>query len=96
MRVVVEVLLHDLVEDLLVHGCVFDRNQGFDATIEVSRHPIGRRDENRGIGRRQRVAGAKAYDPSVLEKPPDDALDRDVLGQPGHSRTQAAHTADDQ
>ena len=50
LGVVVKVRLHNLIEDLLVHGRVLDWNQCFDAAIEVSRHPIGRRNENRSIG----------------------------------------------
>ena len=44
----VQVCLHDLVEDLLVHGGVFDRNQCFHPAVEVA-GPIGRRDEHRGL-----------------------------------------------
>ena len=50
LRVVVQIRLHNLIEDLLVHGRVLDWNQCFDAAIEISRHPIGRRNENRSIG----------------------------------------------
>ena len=51
LSIVVQVCLHDLVEDLLVHGGVFDRNQCFHPAVEVAR-PIGRRDEHRGLRRR--------------------------------------------
>src|SRR6516165_12439206 len=40
LSVVVKVRLHDLVEDLLVHGRIFDWNQRFDPAVQVSRHPI--------------------------------------------------------
>ena len=37
LRIVVEVCLHDLVEDLLVHGRVLDRNECLDAAVSRSR-----------------------------------------------------------
>src|SRR5438093_890877 len=68
LSIVVEVRLQDLVEDLLVHGRVFDRNECLDAAVEVTRHPIGRRYEHERLWRRQSVTVTEADDPGVLQE----------------------------
>ena len=75
LRIVVEVCLHDLVEDLLVHGRVLDRNERLDAAVEVSRSQSA--DEmNTRVSRRGAEPGAEAHDPGVLQDGPDGAFDR--------------------
>src|SRR4029077_19895943 len=76
---ITEVRHHDFVQHLAVHSRVFNRHQCLDAAVEIARHPIGRTDEHLGSIRGQFVAVAKAHDAAMLEKPPDDALDADVL-----------------
>src|SRR5260221_14408114 len=41
LRLVLEQRHHDLIQNLLMYGRVFDRNQCFNTSIEISRHPIG-------------------------------------------------------
>src|SRR5690606_17403589 len=44
LPVVHNVPKHDLTKDLLMNGHVRNRNKGFDAAVQVSRHQVGRAD----------------------------------------------------
>ena len=81
---------HDLLENLLVNGRVLDWYQSFHPTVQVTRHPVGRGDEDLGLRGRQAVAVSEADDPAMLEKPADDALDMDVVGEARNLGAQAA------
>src|SRR6185312_2696083 len=87
---VLEIRHHDLPEHLFVHGGIEDRAQHFDAAVEIARHHVGRRNINRRLGMRQRVAVAEAIDAAVLEEAADDRLHPDVLGQARQRGAQAA------
>src|SRR5882724_13330398 len=94
LSVVVEISLHDLIENLLMHRRVLDRDQRFDPPIEVTRHPIGRRDEDQGSRRREPMPRPEAYNPGMLQETADDALDGNVFRKALDPGAQAAHSAD--
>ena len=96
LRLILEIGDHDLVQHLLMHGRIVDRNQGLDAAVEVARHPVRRGDVDLGLRRRQSMTRAEADDAAMLEEAADDALYPDVLGQAGHARPQAADAAHDE
>ena len=77
-----------------MHGRIVDRHQRLNAPVHVPLHPVGRTDENPGVPAGQQVAVAEGVDAAVLQEPPDDRLDADILRQPGHARPQAADAAD--
>src|SRR5579862_1441133 len=79
-----------------MYGRVLDRNEGLDPEIEITRHPVGRGDEDLGFGRGQAMARAETDDPRMLEVPADDAADDDIVGKPRNSRPQATDAADDE
>src|SRR6266446_2527787 len=93
LRLILQIGDHDLAHHLLMHRWIVDWNHGFDAALEVPRHPIGRADVDLGLRRRQSMAGAEASDAAVLEEAPDNALYTDVIRKSGHARTQAANAA---
>src|SRR6185437_17110165 len=45
LLVVHQIGLHDLIEDMFVNGRIEQRNQRLDASIEIARHEVGRRNE---------------------------------------------------
>src|SRR5262245_21108162 len=94
LSVVMEISLHDLIENLLVHRRVLYRNQSFDPPVEVTRHPISRRDEDQGSRRREPVPRPEAYNSSMLQETTDDALDGNVFGKALDPGAQAAHSSD--
>jgi hypothetical protein len=66
LDVMVEVWLHELAEDLLVHGRVLDWNERLDAAVEVWR--IQSADEmNTRASRPGAEPGAEVHDPGVLQ-----------------------------
>src|SRR6185312_860431 len=93
LHIVLEVRDHNLIEDLLMHGRVLDRQQGLETPIHVARHPVGRRDEDLRLARGQRLAGTEADDARMFEEAPDNALDPDILRQAGKAGPEAAHPA---
>src|SRR5829696_6859562 len=90
LLVVEEVRQHDLVEDLLMHGRVDDRQQGLDAPVEVAGHQVRRGDVDVRLRVRQAVAVAEAVDAGMLQEAPNDRLDADGLRQAGDAGPQAA------
>src|SRR3546814_12865846 len=69
------------------------RSQHLDAAVEVARHPVGRGNEQLGIGRRQALAGAEADDTRMFEETADQAAHPDILRQAFHAGPQAADAA---
>jgi hypothetical protein len=62
LLVVLEVGHHELVDNLLVHGRIGDRNEHLDPAVEIARHPVGRRDVDLGRGRRKFMPGTDTHD----------------------------------
>src|SRR5690606_15623525 len=62
LLVVHQVSEHDLAQNLLVDGGIGDRYQRLDATVEVTRHDVGRGDVDDRPVARQLVAVAEAVD----------------------------------
>ena len=56
----------------------FDRHGQLDAVVEVARHQVGRGDVDRVL-----AVALEGVDARVLEQPPDDRDDADVLRDPG-------------
>ena len=81
----------DAVEEPALELGVFDREHDFDAPAEVSRHPVGRGQEDLRL-----VAVLEVGDPRMLEVFVDDADHPDVVRDARHARAQAAGSADDQ
>src|SRR5208283_4663499 len=84
---------HDLIQHLLMHGWVSDRQQRFDAPVEVSRHEIRGGDVEGRARMGQAVAPAERIDARVLEKAANDTLDPDVFRKSRYARPQAANAA---
>ena len=76
LLVVLEIGDHDLVEHLFVHRRIEDRAQHFDATVEIARHHVGRRNVDRRFRMRQAMPGAEAIDAAVFEEAADDRFTR--------------------
>ena len=66
LLVVLEIRHHDLAEDLLVHGSIKDRAQHFNAPVEIARHHVGRRNIDRRLLVRERMASAKTENTPML------------------------------
>src|ERR1041385_9110194 len=96
LRLILEQRHHDLPHHLFVHGGIFDRYQGFNAAVEVPRHPVGGRNEHLGFGRRQRVSIAETDDAAVFQEASDDALHPNVFGQAWNAWAQTAYAAHDE
>src|SRR5215472_6247210 len=74
LRGVPEVGYHDFVQHLAVHRLVLDRHQRLDASVKISRHPVGRADEDLGAIRWQLLSARETDDTTMFEKAADDAL----------------------
>src|SRR5262245_23304885 len=92
LLVVFEVGDHDLVQDLLVHRGVENRDHGFDTTIEIAWHHVRGADVDGGLRRWQPLAAPKTVNARVLEEAADDALDANIIGKARNFRLEAAHT----
>jgi hypothetical protein len=79
-----------------VNGWILDRNQVLDPAIEVAGHPVGGREVDFRVGRRQIMPRADANDSAMLQEASDQALYRDVLRKPRNARSQAADSSHDQ
>src|SRR3954470_20674403 len=77
LLVVEEIRHHDLVEHLLVHGGVEDRQERLDAAVEVALHEVGGGDVDMRLRMRQPVPAPEGVDAAVLEEAPDDRLHSD-------------------
>ena len=93
---VLEIREQNLIEDLCMDGRILDRDQQLDASVEVARRPVSRRDEELGLIAGQDLAVAEGEDAAVLEEAADDGADMDVLAHAGNAGAQAAVAADDQ
>ncbi len=93
LLVVEEIRHHDLVEHLLMHRRVEDRQQRLHPAVEVAAHQVRRRDVDPRLGVGQADAVAEGVDPAMLQEPPDDRLDPDVLRQARHAGPEAADAA---
>src|SRR5215475_1947155 len=62
LHIVLEIRDHNLIEDLLVHRRVLDRHQHLQAAVHVARHPVGGRDEDLRLARRQGLPRTEADD----------------------------------
>ncbi len=65
-----------------------DRHGELDAVVEVARHQVGGGDVDRVL-----AVALEGVDARVLEQPPDDRDDADVLRDAGHAWAQAADAA---
>src|SRR3954452_12958428 len=81
LLIVHEIRHHDLPQNLFVHGGVENGAKYLNPAVKITRHHVGRGNVNRGLGVRQKMAGAKAEDAAVLEKPADNRLDPDIFRQ---------------
>src|SRR6516162_3577630 len=72
LLIVAQIGDHDLLEDLLVHGRVVDRQHRFDSAVEIARHQIRRGDIDMGLLVRKSMTAAEAIDAAMLEETPDD------------------------
>src|SRR4029077_15038541 len=87
---------HNLVQHLAVHRLVFYRYKRLDASIKISRHPVGRADENLGPVRGQLLPIGKADDAAMLEEAADDAFYPDIFRKTRDPGSKAADSADHQ
>src|SRR5262245_2387090 len=83
--------LQDLADDALFDPFVFDREEDFDAAVEVAVHEVGAAQVYFFI-----AAVKEAIDAGMFEEAPDDAADADRLAAAGPAGAQAADAADDQ
>src|SRR3546814_11382470 len=81
LRLVLQGGDHDLVQNLFMHRRVLDRDQHLDAAVEVARHPVGRGDEQLGIGRGQSLAGTEADDTRMFEEAADQRSEERRVGK---------------
>lgn len=80
LRLVLQVMGHDFVQDLTMNRRILDRDQGFNTPVQIAGHPVRRGYEDFCLGRRQIFSIREANDPAMLEKASDNAFDPDVLG----------------
>src|SRR5499426_958277 len=83
--------IQDLADDALLDPFVFDREEDFDAAVEVAVHEVGAAQVDLFI-----AAVDEAIDAGMFEEAPDDAADADRLAAAGPAGAQAADAADDQ
>ena len=88
LRIVRQLTKENFVADAPLVDLVFDRKDHLDAPLEVSWHPIGAAEKNLVV-----AAVAEIVDPRVLEKPPDDRSDADVLTDPRNAGAQTTNSA---
>jgi len=87
---------HHLVQNLVMHGRIFDRGQEFNAPVEVARHPVSRTDIDFGTVIGQRLAIAEHGNAAMLQKTADHRLDPDMLRHARHAGAQATDAPHDQ
>ena len=93
LLVVHQVRFHDLIEHVLMHSRIEERNERLDPSIEIALHEVRGRNENTGFRMRESIAGAKGINARVLQESSDDRLHSDVVRQPGHARPQATNSS---
>ena len=81
LRPVVELRDHDLVQDLLMGGRIFDRPSA-STPIQVARHPVGRRDEHAALGCGI-ACRCRNGDAAMLQEAADDDFTRMFSDRPG-------------
>src|SRR6516165_8242058 len=86
---------HDLIEHLFMHGWIEDRHKRFYAPVEVARHQVGRGNVDMGFGVRQIMPATEAKDTRMFEKPADNRLHPDAIGETLYSRPQTTNAAND-
>src|ERR1700741_722620 len=79
-----------LVNDLVAQRWIFDRECKLNPPVEISRHPIGAREEDLGL-----TSIFEVKNPAVLEKPTHDTDDTNVLAEIGNLGPQTTNTPDD-
>src|SRR6516165_1381434 len=89
-----EVGYHNLVQHLAVHRLVLYRHERLDASVKISRHPVGRADRDLGSIRRQLLAAGETDDTAMLEETADDAFHSNIVRKPWDAGAQAADAAD--
>src|SRR5262247_581695 len=83
--------IQDLADDALLDPFVFDREEDFDAAVEVAVHEVSAAQVDLFL-----TAVDEAIDAGMFEEAPDDAADADRLAAAGPAGAQAADAADDQ
>ena len=79
LLVVHQVGFHDLIEHMLMHCGIEQRNEGLDTSIEIALHEVRGRNEHSGLRVGQSVTGAERVDARVLQEPSDDRFDSNVV-----------------
>ena len=72
---------HDPIKNDATHPRLNDRHEMLDPPIQISRHPIRRRDKDQRLIRRQHAAVSKADNAGMLQEPAYDGMHTDIFGK---------------